>query len=120
MSQSQQTDDEDRKRVVAASLSEGDRVFMGIHVHGMADDYTGVEYERDIHQAGVTGVVTEALSESEADLLEDGSRPMANMAVEDDDGNVFRWNVDNGYVIGYHDAIGRRTDIGKFGGFYEA
>jgi hypothetical protein len=102
----------------ATKLSEGDRVFMGINLHGLTDDVPGTQYDSTIYQSGVEGTVTEALSEPERELLDDGSRPMADLKVEADSGETFTWNVDNGYVIGYNEKHGRTTDVGKIAGFY--
>jgi len=123
MAQSQSPDDEsERERISATDVSEGDRVFMGINLHGVTDDVPGSEYDRDIYQSGVVGTVTEALSEFEKEMLadEDAGRPMADFRVETDDGKSFTWNVDNGYVMGYNAKHDRHTDLGHFGGIYEA
>lgn len=122
MSQSEVADDEARTRISATDVNEGDRVFMGINLHGSCDDMPGAEYDRDNHQSGVEGTVTKALSDSEKEFLAEGGRPLANLTVETDDGHVFTWNVDNGYVIGpnQHDEGPTRTDVGKIGGFYSA
>jgi len=113
------SDDTERERISATEVDEGDRVFMRINLHGTTDGVPGTEYDSDIYQAGAEGTVTEALSEARIELLADGHRPMADVTVETDDGHVFTWNVDNGYVIGYLDSVGRRTDVGRFGGFQE-
>jgi hypothetical protein len=86
-----------------------------------SEDLPGVEYDRDNYQAGVEGTVTEALSDREKEMLDDGGRPMADLTVETDDGVVYTWNVDNGYVIGPVDNPDRpsRSDVGKIGGFYQ-
>jgi len=122
MAQSQTPDDgSERERVSATELDEGDRVFMGINLHGTSDGLPGVEYDRDNYQSGVEGTVTKALSDTDKELLDDGRRPMADLKVETDDGTVYNWNVDNGYVIGpnKHDEGPSRTDVGKIGGFYQ-
>jgi hypothetical protein len=122
MAQSQTPDDDEaRERVSATELNEGDRVFMGINLHGSSDGLPGVEYDRDNYQSGVEGTVTKALSDTDKELLDDGRRPMADLKVEADDGTVYNWNVDNGYVIGpnTHDEGPSRTDVGKIGGFYQ-
>lgn len=113
------TPEGERERVSATELTEGDRVFMGINLHGVTDDVPGTEYDRDLYQSGVEGTVTEALSDFEAEMLEDGGRPMADLTVETDDGRTFTWNVDNGYVMGYNAKHDRHTDLGKIGGFYQ-
>lgn len=120
MAQSQSPDDE-RERVSATELNEDDRVFMGINLYGTFDGQPGVEYDRDNCQAGVEGTVTNALSDTDKELLDDGYRPMADIKVETDDGVVYNWNVDNGYVIGpnIHDEGPSRTDVGRIGGFYQ-
>jgi len=110
----------ERERVEATNLSEGDRVFMGVSLHGLTDDVPGTQYDEAIHQSGVVGEVTEALSDFEAEMLEENRTPMANVKVESDDGHTFTWNVDNGYVIGYNEKHGMTTDVGKIAGFYEA
>jgi len=124
MAQSASPDDEARERTSATELDEGDRVFMGINLHGVSDDLPGVEYDRDNHQAGVEGTVTKSLSDRDKEMLadEDWGRPLADLKVETDDGVVYNWNVDNGYVIGpnAHDEGPSRTDVGKIGGFYTA
>jgi hypothetical protein len=122
MAQSQSPDDgSERERVSATDLDEGDTVFMGINLHGSSDGLPGVEYDRDNYQAGVEGTVTKALSDRDKELLDDGRRPMADLKVETDDGVVYNWNVDNGYVIGPCDDENRpdRSDVGKIGGFYQ-
>ena len=120
MAQSQSPDDgSERERVAAHTVTEGDRVRMGINLHGTSDDKDGVEYDRDLYQAGVEGTVTKAPRDSTRELMEDGTPVMADFTVETDDGETFTWNVDNGYVLGFHPGLGRRSDIGKFGGFYK-
>jgi hypothetical protein len=114
------TQEQKRQRVSATELDEGDRVFMGIHLHGLCEDVPGTEYDDGIHQSGVEGTVTESLSDREKELLDDGKRPLADLTVTDDDGRSFTWNVDNGYVMGYNKKHDRHTDLGKIGGFYEA
>lgn len=120
MAQSQTPNGEKRARTSATELDEGDRVFMGINLHGLTDDVPGTEYDETIYQSGVEGTVTEALSDTEKELLDDGGRPMADLKVEADSGETFTWNVDNGYVLGYNEKHDRHTDVGKIGGFYEA
>lgn len=121
MAQSASPDDgSERDRISATDLEEGDPVFMGINLHGVVDDVPGTEYDKDIFQSGVVGTVKEALSDYEKVALEEGQRPMADLKVETDDGRVFTWNVDNGYVLGYNAKHDRRTDVGKVGGFYTA
>jgi len=71
MAQSATPDDEARERVSATELSEGDRVFMGINLHGSSDGLPGVEYDRDNYQSGVEGTVTKALSDTDKELLDD-------------------------------------------------
>jgi hypothetical protein len=120
MAQSQSPDDDsERERVPAHTVTEGDRVFMGINLHGTSQNMTDVEYDRDLRQAGVEGTVTEAPRDSARELMEDGTPVMADFTVETDDGETFTWNVDNGYVHGFHPGLGRRSDIGHFGGFYK-
>lgn len=118
MAQSQ-SPDEAREKTSATELDEGDRVFMGINLHGFTDDVPGTEYDEDIYQSGVEGTVTKALSDREKEMLDNGGRPLADFKIETDDGHTFTWNVDNGYVIGTK-ANGDVTDVGKIGGFYTA
>jgi hypothetical protein len=120
--QSQTPTDGPRAKINSTEIDEGDRVFMGINLHGTSDGQPGVEYDGDLYQAGVEGTVIEALSESEKSFLADGRRPLADLTVETDDGDVYTWNVDNGYVIGPCDDPDRpdRSDVGKIGGFYTA
>jgi|APHM01.1.fsa_nt_gi hypothetical protein len=121
MSQTSTPDDStERERISATDIEEGDRVFMGINLHGLTEDVPGTEYDDDIHKAGVEGTVTEALSDREKELLDDDWLPLADLVVETDCGQVFTWQVDNGYVIGYTEVHGRTTDVGKIGGFYTA
>lgn len=117
MAQSQRPKAE--RRIEPFNVSEGQRVFMGINLHGTSDGQPGVEYDSDIHQAGVEGEVVETPHELMQELMADGERVMANIAVEADDGTVYHWEIDNGYVIGPHQSLGRRSDVGRFGGFYE-
>lgn len=109
------------RRLESHTVSEGDTVFMGINLHGSSDDCDGVTYDRDLYQAGVTGTVVRAPRESTKELMADGTAVMADFAVETADGVRYTWNVDNGYVIGPVDHPDRpdRSDVGKFGGFYE-
>lgn len=109
-----------RERIQSVELDEGDRVFMGIQLHGLCDDVPGTEYDKSIYQAGVEGTVTKALSDFKKEMMQEGRKPLADVKVETDDGQVFTWNVDNGYVIGYNEKHDRRTDVGRFAGFYEA
>lgn len=115
---SQMTSPDEIEHVDAHTVYEGDRVFMGIHYHN-SDNTEECEYKEDIHQAGVEGTVIDAPGDGAREVMADGVRVLADFAVETDDGNVFRWHVDNGYVLGYHTELDRRTDIGKFGGFYK-
>lgn len=86
----------------AAEVQEGDRAALLINPHGSD------------HPHKVVGTVTEApRHESTRDILRDGQRAMADFCIEDDDGETFTWNVDNGYVIGYHAGLGRVSDIGR-------
>lgn len=116
---SSQADSDERERIDAVDVYEGDRVFMGINCHGSSDGLDGVEYDRDLFQAGVEGTVIDAPRDSTRDMMAEGTPVLADFAVETDDGEVYRWNVDNGYVLGHHPGLGRRSDVGKFGGFYE-
>lgn len=94
-------------------LEEGDRVTMHIKPHNFSK--TG-------HV--LTGTITDFLRESQIEYLNDPDtrgRPMADVAVKGEDtGEVWRWNVDNGYVIGPVDHPDRpdRSDIGKIQGLY--
>jgi len=117
MAQSQSPRQE--RRIEAHTLEEGDEVFMGIHMHGSVEDYDDVEYDLDLHQAGVRGTVTEVPRDSIRELMADDTRVMADIVVESDSGEWFRWQMDNGYVLSYHQGLDRRSDIGRFGGFYE-
>lgn len=125
MAQSQSPDDgSERERIGAVAVDEGDRVFMGISLHGTSDGLPGVEYDSDIYRSGVEGEVVRAMSEGDKAMLErdDMGRPMADVTVETDDGVRYTWNVDNGYVIGPCDDPDRpdRSDVGKIAGFYTA
>jgi len=109
------TTDVEMNRTGAVDVEEGDRVFLGISFHGSHEDAV---YATDVHQTGVFGVVTDAPNDRERELMEDDGRPMVDFRVKTSDDVVFTWNVDNGYVIGPHAGLGRRTDVGRFGGFY--
>jgi hypothetical protein len=112
--------DRDRDRIRATELDVGDRVFMGINTHGRSSHVPGIGYDRSLYQSGVEATVVEALSEADAAMLDDGDRgrPMADVTVETDDGTRYRWIVESGYVIGPHPDMGRRSDVGRIGGFY--
>ena len=112
------TEDEEVEHVKAATVYEGDRVFMGVNFHG-TDNAREQEYNTSIHQGGVYGTVVETPREEYREMLANGERIMADFVVETDDGNRFRWQIDNGYVTGHHTGLGRRTDLGKFAGFYK-
>lgn len=91
-------------KIHPADVYEGDRVTMRISPHNY--DSTG---------ATITGEVTKApRHEVDREMLREGERLMVDYTVEADDGTVWTWNVDNGYVIGHHEALGRRSDIGRF------
>lgn len=112
-------DGEKPTKKLAVDVHEGDRVLLGINWHGSATDGF---YHRGLFQSVVEGEVIDAPEpeSAEREMLSAGERPMIDFAVETDDGEVYRWNVDNGYVLGFHEGLGRRSDVGKFGGFYEA
>jgi len=117
MAQSQTGDDDATPaRISAADVYEGDRVLMGINWHGEAHEGF---YHRGLYQSVVEGTVIDAPRDSYRESLREGERLMVDFAVETDDGDVFRWNVDNGYVLGFHPGLDRRSDVGRFGGFYE-
>jgi hypothetical protein len=100
-----------RDRLAPADVYEGDTVTMLIHAHSFD------------HPSSVTGEVIEAPDEGSfnREALEEGERPLCNIAIEcAETGEVYTWNVDNGYVIGFHEELGRHTDIGKFRRFEEA
>lgn len=89
----------------AADVHEGDVVTMKISAWNY--EKTGTE---------LTGEVIDAPeSEYEREALDEGKRIMADFRVESDDGEVWRWSVDNGYVH----STEHPHDIGKFAGFYE-
>lgn len=111
-------DSNDRVKVNPADLEEGDRVFMGIAPHGTTDGLPDAEYDTEVLQSGVEGQVTKALSETASEVLRNGDTPMADLKVTTDNGHVYTWNVDNGYIIGTHEEYGL-TDVGKVAGFYE-
>lgn len=98
------------ERLQAVDIEEGQKVALCISAHNW--EQTG---------SVLIGEVTENLSRFEKDCLRDGHRPMADMKVESDEGEVWCWNVDNGYVIGPVDDPDRpdRSDIGKFKGFWQ-
>ena len=106
------------EQVDAHTVEEGDEIFMGIHYHN-SETAEEMEYLNDVHQAGVRGTVVEAPRDEYRKMLADGKLIMADFVVETEMGNRFRWCIDNGYVLGYHNGLDRRTDIGQFGGFYE-
>lgn len=93
------------------TVDEGDRVTMDLNAH-------------NFKKSGgcLTGTVTKMPSEGDIEWLYDSEkgRPMVDLTVEGDNGVVWTWNVDNGYVIGPVDDPDRpsRSDIGKFGGLY--
>lgn len=95
-------------KINPADVREGDRVKLVMSPHNY--DATGSE---------LTGEVIDAPRESDREYLRDGERIMADFAVESDDGDVWQWEIDNGYVIGYHPELDRHTDIGRFKRFEE-
>jgi hypothetical protein len=104
-------------KIHPVDVYEGDRVLLAISPHG---EIPAADYHSGLFKTVVEGEVIDAPGrDSHArDSVDKGNRPMVDYAVETDDGDVFRWNVDNGYVIGYHEELGRRTDLGHFSGFY--
>lgn len=89
---------------------EGDTVVLRINSH-----------DAQKHGVALLGEVVDAPDEKWREHIADGDRLMVDYAVQSDSGVVWRWNMDNGYVIGPIDEEGRppRSDIGRFGGFYE-
>lgn len=112
---------EKSNRVKAGELQEGDRIMLGINLHGSSEGLPGVEYHREVYQAGVLGTVTHLPREEYLEMMDEGKRPMVDIKVETDDGTVYNWNVDNGYVLGpnRHDEGPNRTDVGKIGGLHK-
>lgn len=108
------------ERVKAHTVTEGDRVAMKISPHGM-----------DVAPTRVVGTIVDAPSEELREMMADGDRIMADYAIDVDReateactpifdphiGERYRWNVDNGYVLGYHPGLERRSDVGRFNGF---
>ena len=98
-------------KVDLRNVEEGDTVTMGLNAH---------DYESS--GSCLTGEIIDLPSDGDLDILYEGDyRPMTDVAVEGKEtGTVWRWNVDNGYVIGPVDAEDRppRSDIGKVGGIY--
>jgi hypothetical protein len=93
---------------------------MGVSPHGTSDGLPGVEYRKDLRRTVVAGVVSEALDDTEKEILKDDESgcPIADVRVVGEGAHVFTWHVDNGYVTGYKPGIDRRTDIGRINGFY--
>jgi len=120
MAQSQTPDVGGRKRLDVADIDEGDTVFMAISLHGVTDDVPGTEYDDSIYHSGVEGEVVENLSDGDVAMLKDGKRPLADLKVETESGEVFTWNVDNGYVLGYNEKHDMHTDVGKYSGLWTA
>lgn len=110
----------EERRLSAHEVYEGDEVFMGISLHGRADDYPDVEYDRELYQTGVEGTIIEAPDEGSVmrKMLHEGETPVTDFRLRADSGETFTWNVDNGYVISYHPGLDRVSDIGKISGFY--
>lgn len=108
------------ERIGASDIDEGDEIILGISPHGSADDLAGVEWMDGILGCGIRGTVTKALSESAKRFYDDDGPglPMADLKVETDDGIVYTWHVDNGYISGPHPGLGRRSDVGKVAGLY--
>ena len=103
----------EKDRLHPADVCEGDRVTMKINPH----NYNRTGYE-------LTGTVIDAPRDDDTWVrthLREGERLMVDFAVESDDGEVWRWNVDNGYVIGPVDQPGRpsRSDIGTIAGLFK-
>jgi len=99
-------------RLDLREVEEGDRVTMMINAH-------------DFQRSGtcLTGTVKKMPREEDIEMIysEDRGRPMADLKVESDEGTVWTWNADNGYVIGPVDHPERpnRSDIGRFRGLWE-
>lgn len=88
-----------------AEVHTGDRVTLRIHAHN---------YEKTGET--ITGEVIDAPErEYERECLRRHERIMADFRVKADDGEVWRWAVDNNYVH----STEHPHDIGKFAGFYE-
>lgn len=111
--------DSTRTKVDAHTVEEGDEVFMGVNFHMLADDVDGAEYDREIHQAGVSGTIVDAPRDGVRELMADGESVMADFRIEAENGEKFTWHIDNGYVLGHHPGLDRRSGVGKFGGFYK-
>jgi len=105
------------RRINPADVQEGDRVAMAISLHGTTLSQPGVE--RKSFKSVAIGTVVRRPRESFNESLRNGERIMADFTVETPDGTRYTWEVDNGYVIGPHQSLGRRSDVGRFGSFYD-
>lgn len=92
------------EKIDLENISEGDRVIMTYSAHN---------YERD--GAGVLGEVIKT-PRDHPEIFEEFDRPVVDFVIQGEDGNRYKWEVDNGYVTGPNE--GRGSDIGKMTGFY--